>query len=255
MNQDIRRAGKRAYRQSRGRANHTEAIVLDHRRSSFLPPMLLPGLAEFLLHSGQHNVRRNRFIHHAIYGEPISVTAVGCLYDYSVADFSQSVSYWIELFIKFSFTREHWTCALGLLTHILTQNGKGAGGNGGRNRARKHSTPEQTRPESAKKPPPAPLAAAHNPKVVGSNPAPATIDSPISLEIGGSSLLFLTFLRGQNFDFPQVPGFDPYSESSSQAPYRSFPVQTENSLIPLFVLSPTASERIFVMVSAACRCA
>ena len=60
------------------------------------------------------------------------------------------------------------------LTQILTQNGKGAGGSGGGNRAGKHPTPEQKCPESAKKPPPAPLAAAHNPKVVGSNPAPAT---------------------------------------------------------------------------------
>jgi len=49
------------------------------------------------------------------------------------------------------------------------------GGSDGGNRAGKHPTIEQTRPESAKKPPPAPLTAAHNPKVVGSNPAPATI--------------------------------------------------------------------------------
>ena len=38
--------------------------------------------------------------------------------------------------------------------------------------------------------------------------------------------------------FPQDPGSDPYGESSSQAPYRSFPAQAENLLIPLFVLSP-----------------
>ena len=59
-------------------------------------------------------------------------------------------------------------------TQILTQNRKGAGGSGGGNRAGKHPTPEQICPESAKKPPPASLAAAHNPKVVGSNPAPTT---------------------------------------------------------------------------------
>ena len=98
------------------------------------------------------------------------------------------------------------------LTQILTQNGKGADGSGGENRAKKHTIPEQTRPESAEKPPPAPLAAAHNPKVVGSNPAPATINPPVSLEIGGFSLLSITFLGGQNFDFPQDPGSDPYGE-------------------------------------------
>ncbi|MBD5133065.1 MAG: hypothetical protein HDT38_01120 [Clostridiales bacterium] len=60
------------------------------------------------------------------------------------------------------------------LTQIQTQNRKRAGGHSGDNRAGKHPTPEQTDSESAKKPPPALLTAAHNPKVVGSNPAPAT---------------------------------------------------------------------------------
>lgn len=66
----------------------------------------------------------------------------------------------------------HW--GNDVLTQIPTQNGKGAGGSGGGNRAEKHPTLEQKCPESAKKLPPAPLAAAHNPKVTGSNPAPAT---------------------------------------------------------------------------------
>ena len=74
--------------------------------------------------------------------------------------------------------------ALGLrirpLTQILTQNGKGAGGSGGGNKTGKHPTPEQKRPKSSEKPPPAPLAAAHNPKVVGSNPAPATRKTAVS---------------------------------------------------------------------------
>ena len=61
------------------------------------------------------------------------------------------------------------------LTQILTQNRKGADGGSGRNRAGKHPFLERTHPESAKNPPPAPLTTAHNPKVVGSNPAPATI--------------------------------------------------------------------------------
>ena len=72
-----------------------------------------------------------------------------------------------------------YTEIFGAVTQVLTQNGKGAGGISGDSSAGKHPTPEQTRPKSAKKPPPAPLAAAHNPKVVGSNPAPATIKTAV----------------------------------------------------------------------------
>ena len=60
------------------------------------------------------------------------------------------------------------------LTQISTQNGKRVGGNSGESSAGKHLFLERICPESIKKPPPAPLTAAHNPKVVGSNPAPAT---------------------------------------------------------------------------------
>ena len=79
------------------------------------------------------------------------------------------------------------------LTQVPTQNGKRAGVDSGDNRAGKHPALEQTRPESAKKPLSAPLTAAHNPKVVGSNPAPATIIPSIFLEIEGISLLFCIF--------------------------------------------------------------
>ena len=98
------------------------------------------------------------------------------------------------------------------LTQILTQNGKGAGGSSGDIGVRKHPSSEQTRPEIVKKPPPAPLTAAHNPKVVGSNPAPATTIPSISLEIEGISLFLCTFYVGLFFAFPQDPGSDPYGE-------------------------------------------
>ena len=71
------------------------------------------------------------------------------------------------------------------MTQILTQNGKRADGNSGESRTGKHPTPEQKRPKSSEKPPPAPLTAAHNPKVVGSNPAPATIRSPVTATVTG----------------------------------------------------------------------
>ena len=99
------------------------------------------------------------------------------------------------------------------MTQILTQNGKGTGGSGGGNRARKHPPLEQIWPKSAKKPPPAPLAAAHNPKVVGSNPAPATKAALKSQDFRASSLLLsennLGQKMGQRFD----PCADPYGET------------------------------------------
>ena len=79
------------------------------------------------------------------------------------------------------------------LTQILTQNGKGAGGSGGGNKTGKHPIPEQKRPESAEKPPPAPLIAAHNPKVVGSNPAPRNHNSLDFLGNRGNFFVFLCF--------------------------------------------------------------
>lgn len=99
------------------------------------------------------------------------------------------------------------------MTQILTQNGKGAGGNSGGNRCGKHPALEQTRPKSAKKPPPASLTAAHNPKVVGSNPAPATKEALKSQDFRASSLLLsennLGQKMGQRFD----PCADPYGET------------------------------------------
>lgn len=57
---------------------------------------------------------------------------------------------------------------------ILTQNRKRVDGSNGDSSAGKYFFLEQIPPESAEKPPSAPLTAPHNPKVVGSNPAPAT---------------------------------------------------------------------------------
>ena len=68
---------------------------------------------------------------------------------------------------------------------------------------------ERICPESAKKPPPALPSAAHNPKVVGSNPAPATTNPPISLGIGGFSLIFQTFLCCWIFSIFVRPRFRP----------------------------------------------
>ncbi len=79
------------------------------------------------------------------------------------------------------------------LTQVPTQNGKRAGVDSGDNSVGMHPFLERTRPKGTKKPPPAPLTAAHNPKVVGSNPAPATIIPSIFLEIEGISLLFCIF--------------------------------------------------------------
>ena len=100
-----------------------------------------------------------------------------------------------------------------MMTQIQTQNRKRAGGGNGDNSARKHPTLEQTRPESVKKPLPAPLTAAHNPKVVGSNPAPATKEALKSQDFRASSLLLsennLGQKMGQHFD----PCADPYGET------------------------------------------
>ena len=66
-----------------------------------------------------------------------------------------------------------------------------------------------------------PIAGTHNPKVAGSNPAPATKNPLISCEIRGFSLLLLTFSHGQFFTFPQDPCADPYGEMSGQFPAAS----------------------------------
>jgi len=100
-----------------------------------------------------------------------------------------------------------------LTTQIPTQNGKRAGGYSGGNSAGKHPALEQTHPESTKKPQLAPLTAAHNPKVVGSNPAPATKEALKSQDFRASSLLLsennLGQKMGQRFD----PCADPYGET------------------------------------------
>ena len=101
------------------------------------------------------------------------------------------------------------------LTQVPTQNGKRAGVDSGDNRAGKHPALEQTRPESAKKPLSAPLTAAHNPKVVGSNPAPATKKALKLQDFRAFSSLFsennLGQKMGQHFD----PSADPYGEICS----------------------------------------
>jgi len=100
-----------------------------------------------------------------------------------------------------------------LPTQIQTQNRKRAGGNSGDSSVGKHPFLERICPESAKKPPPASLAAAHNPKVVGSNPAPATKEALKSQDFRASSLLLsennLGQKMGQRFD----PCADPYGET------------------------------------------
>ena len=98
------------------------------------------------------------------------------------------------------------------LTQILTQNGKGAGGSGGGNRAGKHPAPEQKRPESAGQPLSASLAAAHNPKVVGSNPAPATKKALKSQDFRAFSLLLLENNLGQKMGQRFDPCADPYGK-------------------------------------------
>lgn len=99
------------------------------------------------------------------------------------------------------------------LTQILTQNGKGAGGSGGGNRVRKHPTSEQKRPKSAEKPPSALLTAAHNPKAVGSNPAPAAKKALKPQDFRAFSLLLLENNLGQKMGQRFDPCADPYGET------------------------------------------
>ena len=99
------------------------------------------------------------------------------------------------------------------LTQVPTQNGKRAGVDSGDNSVGMHPFLERTRPKGTKKPPPAPLTAAHNPKVVGSNPAPATKKALKSQDFRAFSLLLLENNLGQKMGQRFDPCADPYGET------------------------------------------
>jgi len=96
----------------------------------------------------------------------------------------------------------------------LTQNRKFACGNIGDKRYGRYLVLGTRGAERPGKRHSAPSSAAHNPKVVGSNPASATIYPPFSHENGGFSLLFELF-EVVHFSEPCFdPNLDPYGESS-----------------------------------------
>ena len=99
------------------------------------------------------------------------------------------------------------------LTQVSTQNRKRVDGISGDSSAGKYFFLEQIPPKSAEKLRSAPLAAAHNPKVVGSNPAPATKKTLKSQDFRAFSLLLLKNNLGQKMGQRFDPCADPYGET------------------------------------------